>query len=217
MTTPNRLQTLRAIAATAATGATREQLLSTTGTAPELLATLINNAMKASYIRSERLGTKSIYRITPKGQAVIDKHAQKSARACAPARPARKAHDIARITHSDPDGRSGNLSQERRAIERVLREARQPITSAFIADRAAVDRQKVTRMLQRIQRDGWAIMTKGEGKEFLWSARDRSANIVAAGSLEQPHVNSTQPNGDQAYWARYTSELMTPARRELQA
>ena len=217
MNSSNRLKTLRAIAASGADGATRAHLQTTTRIDAKVMVNIINNSMKQGQLRSVRIGATCVYRLTSNGKAILTEHDRKTAQAGAAAKPQRKQHDIAKITHSDPEGRSGNLSPERRSIERVMREARQPLTSAVIADRAAVDRKKVKRMLQRIQRDGWATMTKGEGNELLWSLRDRSANIVAAGSLVQPHVNSTQPNGDQAYWARYTSDLMTPARRELQA
>lgn len=218
MNTRPRLQTLRAIAAAAAAGATREHLVGATGLESTVVVNALGNAMKSGQIRSTRSGITSTYWLTKKGDDVLARHNKKAAPGCAPAKPQRKSHDIARITHSDPEGRSGNLSPERRTIERVMREARQGLSLQTIADRAAVDKPMVKRMLQRLQRDGWARLAKCPITGApLWSLRDRATTIQAAGSLAQPHVNSTQPNGGRDYWARYTSDLMTPARRELQS
>lgn len=96
--------------------------------------------------------------------------------------------------HSRVEDRHPALSEERRHVEDVLRNAAEPLTPTVITSRSGVERARVTIVLQRLRLDGLAVNMGTPAKpRWRWRANASTwkAPVTAAERVSNSSVHGT--------------------------
>ncbi len=96
--------------------------------------------------------------------------------------------------HSRMEDRHPALSEERRQVEDVLRNATEPLTPKVITSRSSVERARVTIVLQRLRLDGLAV-NLGTPAKPRWRWRANANTWRVPGSTEERLSRSSSARG----------------------